>query len=174
MSDREQEGEETGHKKRKKGQQVDLEGDEVKVAEGWTIDNEQTRGLKAKAVGIAKRIPNLRHIDTDDLQTVIAHKEKRVSNTKKKENIQIFAECMKPRPVFVAIAHSQQSVLGPFVIVFYPPFFEEPPQRQEQIIIHELYHIKLNENNGKKSLRPHSGFGDEQVVALQKKYLVNE
>jgi predicted metallopeptidase len=166
MSDDEQQAEETGHKRRK-AQQVDLQGEEVDVAEGWTIGSPQTAKLHSQALEISKKIAQFKHIQEDTIQCVIAHKEKRVPQNKK-ENAHMMAECIKVRPVFVAIAEAQQATVGPFVIVFYPPFFKQSNDEREQTIIHELYHIKFNENSGKLSMRPHAGWGDSDIEKLHR------
>jgi hypothetical protein len=99
---------------------------------------------------------------------VISNKEKKVPGNKR-ENLHVFAECMKVRPVLLAIAESQQMVLKPFVITVFPPFFKEAQQRQEEIMIHEMYHIKPpNENTGKMGMRSHSGWGDSDIEKLHR------
>ncbi len=165
--DEQQIAEETGHKPRKASQQ-NLEGDEVEVAEGFVVDDQRTRDLTKKFLHFAKQIPALNHIDNDIIQVVLSNKEKRMVGNKR-GNIHVFAECMKVRPVLLAIADSQKATLKPFVITVFPPFFKEPEHRREQIMIHEMYHIKEpNENTGKMGMRPHSGWGDSDIEKLHR------
>ncbi len=158
-----------------KEQQVDLQGEEVdtNAPEGWTVDGPRIRDLIKDVIRIAGKIPELRQtvVAEEELQIVIAHRAKRTGKQKAKQNWHTFAQILKPRSIFGAIAEAQDCKLGPFVIEFFPVYFKEPKERQEQIIIHELYHIKVNPTSGKKSLRPHWGFGDDDVEQLHRKYL---
>lgn len=177
MTDKEQEAEETGHKpvKEPKLQQVDFEGggvveheedepEEWKVHRGGSkLSNEVRRVLTA--------IKDFNFVDQSDLQCVTTNKDKKARTGKRNQNWHVFAEIMKPKPIFQAIAEEQGAKLGPFIVLFRPLFFKETEKRQEQIIIHELYHLRFNENSGKVSLRPHWGFGDTEIEALQRKYL---
>lgn len=144
--------------------QVDLEGGETEVAEGYLVMGKEADGLAKRCMEIAHRIPAFEHIGDGDIQAVKALHEKRGPKKKGKEAIHTFAECISPRTVFQYIAHAQGATLGPYVIVFYPPFFKQSKEDQEHTIIHELRHVK----ESKKGVNPHWGFGDNEVDALHK------
>ncbi len=161
MSDPEQEAQETGHKPR----QVDLEGEPTEVAEGYIVIGREVEGLAKRCLEIAHHIPQFDHVEDEDIQAVKALHEKRgPKKSKAKEAIHTYAECISPRSVFQHIANAQGAKLGPYVIVFYPPFFKQSRDEQEHTIIHELKHIKET----KKGVHPHWGFGDNEVDALHK------
>lgn len=174
--DLEQEAEDTGHKPAKvKDKQVDFEGGEVEEheedePEAWKIHRGGTK-LSNEVSRVLTAVKDFKFIALSDLQCVTSNKDKKARTGKKNQNWHVYAEIVKPKPMFQAIAELQGAKLGPFVVLFRPMFFKETEKRQEQIIIHELFHLRFNENSGKVSLRPHWGFGDTDVEALQRKYL---
>lgn len=176
--DKQQVAEETGHKVPKskvKDKQVDFEGGEVEEheedePEAWKIHRGGTK-LATEVSRVLTAVKDFSFVNLSDLQFVTTNKDKKARTGKKNQNWHVYAEIMKPKPVFQAIADSQGAKLGPFVVLFRPSFFKETEKRQEQIIIHELFHLRFNENSGKVSLRPHWGFGDTEIEALQRKYL---
>ncbi len=143
---------------------MDLEGEPTEVAEGYIVVGREPDGLAKRCLEIAHRIPQFEHIEDGDIQAVKALHEKRGPKKKGKEAIHTFAECISPRSVFQYVAQAQGAKLGPYVIVFYPPFFKQSKDDQEHTIIHELKHIKET----KKGVHPHWGFGDNEVDTLHR------
>jgi hypothetical protein len=68
----------------------------------------------------------------------------------------------------VLIAEAQGAKLGPYVIIFYPPYFNEP-DNQEWTIVHELRHFP--EPDQGTGLIPHNGFSDEETKDMVRQYL---
>lgn len=171
IEDKEQIAEETGHKTLK-SKQVSFEGSEVEEheeeePETWKIHSAVSKLVK-EVDRVLRAVKDFSFVSFADLQIVTTNKDKKA---RVKKDWHVFAEIMKPKPIFQALAEQQGSKLGPFVIMFRPAFFQLPEKRQELTIIHALYHLRFSENSGKVSLRPHWGFGDTDIEALQRKYL---
>jgi hypothetical protein len=141
---------------------------------GYTYDTPELRVLYHRTVEIAEKIPEFEHILPSDFILIRCLKKKERANPEDPaKRLHTIAECIYVREPIRAAAELLGVKLPPYLLICYPPFFDDPkentPEQQVVTLVHELGHIK----ESKKGSIPHWGFGDERSKKLAKQFLAD-